>query len=530
MTSGGADQTQATVHFFAQPAITGLSPGSGGVHSTVTLTGTNFAGATHVRLNGTDAAFAVVSDTEITFTVPAGATSGTISVVNPVTSGVSTGTFTVVPLSTISGFSPGSGSVGTPVAISGTGLTGTIGVEIGSIVTVPVSVSDTQVVFTIPPGADSGRLRILNPAGDVTSAGTFVVTASSPGSIASFDPTSGVAGTSATIDGSGFTGATAVMFGGTAAASFTVVSDSRITATVPAGAHSGSIVVVTPGGTITSADAFTAVLPPTISSLDPDHGGQRATVTVTGSDFTGVTGVTLAGTACAFSVVSDTKLTFTVPAGAASGHVAITTAGGTTTSTATFTVDATPTITAIGPTSGAIGDTITITGSNLAGDTRDPDREHRHRPHRGHLDERDLHHSTRSPDRPRHRPRLERNGNEHRQPQHHRLDVRPGRNRTSAHGLGRRVQRARSGCKQRSFEDGRSRVRQSARQSRTRRRRSRASAPSRLRPVARREVLPVERVRERVLLGVDPVGECPRAHALLDALADDVVLMRHQLG
>ncbi len=74
--------------------------------------------------------------------------------------------------------------------------------------------------------------------------------------ITGFSPTSGAVGTSVTIDGSGFTGATDVRFNGTSG-SFSVESDTRITATVPAGATTGPISVVTPGGTATSASPFT---------------------------------------------------------------------------------------------------------------------------------------------------------------------------------------------------------------------------------------------------------------------------------
>lgn len=73
--------------------------------------------------------------------------------------------------------------------------------------------------------------------------------------ITSFNPSQGDTGTTVTINGSNFTGATAVSFGGTAASSFTVVSDSQITATVGSGA-SGFIAVTGPGGTGVSQFAY----------------------------------------------------------------------------------------------------------------------------------------------------------------------------------------------------------------------------------------------------------------------------------
>jgi hypothetical protein len=89
-------------------------------------------------------------------------------------------------------------------------------------------------------------------------------------SISSFSPLSGPVGTSVTIDGSGFTGATDVRFNGTSVAgNFTVNSDTQVTATVPNSASSGPIAIDAPGGTATSASSFTVTptTPGTISEV-----------------------------------------------------------------------------------------------------------------------------------------------------------------------------------------------------------------------------------------------------------------------
>jgi subtilisin family serine protease len=62
------------------PTISGFSPVSGGAGSSVTITGTNFTGATSVKFNGQSASFSVNSSTQITATVPNCSSSGTISV------------------------------------------------------------------------------------------------------------------------------------------------------------------------------------------------------------------------------------------------------------------------------------------------------------------------------------------------------------------------------------------------------------------------------------------------------------------
>jgi hypothetical protein len=74
--------------------------------------------------------------------------------------------------------------------------------------------------------------------------------------ITSFSPTSGPVGTTVTINGTNFTGATSVKFNGVTA-TFIVNSATKITATVPTGATTGRITVTTPGGTATSTSDFT---------------------------------------------------------------------------------------------------------------------------------------------------------------------------------------------------------------------------------------------------------------------------------
>ena len=70
-----------------------------------------------------------------------------------------------------------------------------------------------------------------------------------------FAPRSGPVGWPVSISGTGLTGTTAVTFNGVAA-TFTVDSDTHLTALVPVGASSGSISVTTPAGTSTSTESF----------------------------------------------------------------------------------------------------------------------------------------------------------------------------------------------------------------------------------------------------------------------------------
>jgi hypothetical protein len=138
-----------------------------------------------------------------------------------------------------------------------------------------------------------------------------------------------------TITGHDFTGATAVSFGGVPAQSFTVDSDSSITAVSPAGAVGlVDVSVTTPGGQspVSAADRFTYVPRPVVTSVSPARGatGGGTSVTITGHDLTGATAVSFGGQpARGFGVVSDTVITAVSPAlPPGTVDVTVTTAGG----------------------------------------------------------------------------------------------------------------------------------------------------------------------------------------------------------
>jgi hypothetical protein len=147
-------------------------------------------------------------------------------------------------------------------------------------------------------------------------------------------PTAG--GTSVTISGSGFSDATAVYFGGQAAANFTVNSDGSITAVSPAGsAGPVDVTVVNGSGTsaTSSADQFTYVAAPVIMGISPSSGPTAGgtAVSISGSHLTGATAVYFGGTAASFTVNSDNSITVVSPAGSGTVDITIVTPDGTST-------------------------------------------------------------------------------------------------------------------------------------------------------------------------------------------------------
>jgi uncharacterized repeat protein (TIGR03803 family) len=146
----------------------------GKVGASIGILGQGFTGATAVSFHGVQASFTFVSDTYLTAAVPEGALTGVVTVTTPTGNLVSGKTFLVTP--TITSFSPTSGSVGTQVVISGSGLTQTSQVKFGGVKATVFTVnSDSQITATVPTGANTGKITVKTAGGTATSSGTFVL-------------------------------------------------------------------------------------------------------------------------------------------------------------------------------------------------------------------------------------------------------------------------------------------------------------------------------------------------------------------
>ena len=78
------------------PTLASLSPTSGDIGDSITLTGTNFTSVSAVRFNGLNASYTVDSLTSIRATVPVAATTGVVTVVTSRGTATSADVFTVV--------------------------------------------------------------------------------------------------------------------------------------------------------------------------------------------------------------------------------------------------------------------------------------------------------------------------------------------------------------------------------------------------------------------------------------------------
>ncbi len=378
---------------YVGPVVTSLSPATGPADTagtTVIITGTDLDPASVVDFGGLPATYTVNSATQITATAPA-AGAGLVDVTVTTPDGTSAHSpsdeFTYVDAPVVTSLNPATGSAlgATAVVITGTDLDGATAVTVGGAAATGLHVvNDTTLDATTPAGtAGPADVVVTTPYGTsgVSGAGAFTYVGPDP-EVTSVAPNTGptVGGTLVTITGSDLTGATAVTVGGTAVSSYTVHSNTSVTATTPAGdAGAANVVVTTLHGNSGDSGAgdFSYVSAPTIISVSPDTGPTvgGTLVTITGTHLTGATAVTVGGTAVSSYTVHNvtTVIATTPPGDAGAADVVVTTPYGTSgdSGAGDFTYVSAPTISSVSPDTGSTvgGTLVTITGTHLTGAT-----------------------------------------------------------------------------------------------------------------------------------------------------------------
>ena len=378
-------------YVFAQPTVSSISPTSGSPAggTPVNVSGNAFAGATSVKFGGAAAHFVVNSDNSLIATAPSG-TSGSvadITVTGPGGTSITSSAdqFTYGPI--VTGVSPNSGGIagGTSVVIQGAQLSGATAVAFGATAASSFTVTSATSITAVSPPGTTGSVNVtvttsrgatpLSPVDTYTYINpTPVVTGLSP---ANGSPSGG---TSVSVTGSSFVGATSVNFGSTPATSFIVNSATSITAVAPTGSGGTevAVTVTNASGTsnLSSADQF--AYGPQVTGLSPNSGNSLGgtNVTIRGAGLSGATAVTFGSTpALSFIVNSATSISAVSPPGtAASVNVTVTTPNGTSGVTVQDQfryIAAIPTLTGLSPADGpsAGGTVVMITGGSFTGAT-----------------------------------------------------------------------------------------------------------------------------------------------------------------
>ena len=225
------------------------------------------------------------------------------------------------------------GPVGKTIDILGQGFTGATGVTFDGVKATFDNVSNTYMTVTVPNGALTGTVTVTTFTNTYKSNKIFLVRPQ----FTSFLPTTATVGSVVTITGVSLKQTSAVSIGGEPA-TFTVVSDTSVKATVPAGAKTGQLILVTTAGG--SASKGPLAIAPKITSFTPTSGPVGTEVKISGTTLTGTSKVTFGGVdATSFEVVNDSQVDVIVPTGAKTGAIGVTTSGGTGTSATNFTVN-----------------------------------------------------------------------------------------------------------------------------------------------------------------------------------------------
>ena len=337
---GPSTTSSADLYTYGAPTVTGVSPTAGptGGGNTVTVNGTGFTTDSTVDFGPSNPGSSVSvnpAGTQLTVTAPSGSGAVSVTVVTPAgTSATGPADKYVYGAPTVTGVSPTAGPTGggNTVTITGTGFTTDSTVNFGSNPATGVVINNpTSITATAPAGTGTVNVTVTNPVGTSTTNNADHYTYDPTPTVATVSPAAGptAGGTSVTITGTGFTGATAVSFG-SAPATFTLNNDGSITAVSPPGSGQLQVTVSTPGGTSNSV-AFSYNAVPVIAAISPTSGPTNGAtaITITGTGFTSGSTVSFGGVKVPVTFNSSTSLSVVSPPGSGTVDLVVSTPGGT---------------------------------------------------------------------------------------------------------------------------------------------------------------------------------------------------------
>ena len=395
------------------PEITSIDPTSGIVGADVTISGQHFGstpadneitflGAENDPSDDKIAVISTANTTQIVVRVPDDAMTGKISVTVGGETTTSSQVFTILVEDelAITSISPREGAVGMNVTISGQNFGSTpadneitfLGAEndpSDDKIAVISTSSTTQLVVEVPEDAMTGKISVTVGGETTTSSQTFTVLAEDELAITSISPREGTVGMNVTISGQNFgatEGENEVTFLGAEndpsddkVAVVSTASTTQLVVEVPEDAMTGKIRVMVDGQTTTSSQTFTILVEDAlaITNISPVSGIVGADVTITGQNFGAtpseneITFLGNGGTSddkiAVISTSNTTQIVVRVPDDAVSGFIQVKVGAETATSSQVFTVLAEDelAITNISPSSGSVGEEVTISGQHF---------------------------------------------------------------------------------------------------------------------------------------------------------------------
>jgi YD repeat-containing protein len=422
VTAGGINSNSFAFTVTPGPSITGISPSTGAAGAAISISGQNFGASQGlVRINGLPASVTSWSPTSIGATVPANVSTGpvTVSVGQQVSNGV---TFTAITSGTLSGavsssadgsaisgatiqaLQNGAVKASTTTAANGTySLTGlaagkydlkasassfgsalqnSVAVTAGQTSTANFSLSApttisgtvTQADGTTPLSGVSVQVYVGSAAGSsatTDSAGSYSIAGLNTGPYTVQATAAGYVAQSRSVTLSGSAATSNFSLQSSGANPITYVYDElgRLTGVVDSAGDSATYKYDAVGNILSITRQSSSQL--AVISFTPQSGPVGTTVTINGTAFSPTASqntIQFNGTTASIVSASTTQLVVTVPAGATTGPISVSTGAGAVSSSSNFTVAANsgvPSITSFTPNMGTPGTAVTITGTNF---------------------------------------------------------------------------------------------------------------------------------------------------------------------
>ena len=248
-------------------AISGIFPGSAMANTPLVIKGTNLKNVSRVQFGTRQVSnfnASANTDSTVNVSVPDSMALGEtfIQVYVNDGEGYAAYKFTVLltpPVPKISSVTPATGLPGDVVTIAGINFSLVRSVKFAGVDATFAPTADTNTVMkvTVPWDAVGGDqfITLVNPNG----ADSIAFNVDRRPVVTSFSPAAVNAGQVVTVKGYRFNGASSVKLGALAV-TYIVLTDSTLELTVPAGALSGNVTIVTPNGTGVSGSALTVLV------------------------------------------------------------------------------------------------------------------------------------------------------------------------------------------------------------------------------------------------------------------------------
>lgn len=363
------DYVVGNFNLWTDPNVAGFGPASGTYGTRVAIRGRNFTGSDQVWLGQQSLPIVSWTPTSLVVTIPDGAASNYFTVRNSRNvDSRSRQQFRVVqPAPYISDFAPLGGAPGSVVRIRGGNYGNDIAVSYGR-QSMPIrNTGNGWIEVVIPANATrSDSIYIRSRRGNVQSTSPYALTL--PPVMGSYSPGWGTVGTQVTLNGRNFGANDRVSLNGKNCR-IVQITGNRITVEVPPNAQSGAFAIHRGNQVVRAASNFDVAYTPVIRSFSVMGGAPGTRVVMNGQHLSGAK-LYLGNTEIRPTSATANQWQFTIPSRATSGNFRIAGRAGQANWAKPFEVWNFPTITRMSPAQGAVGSTISLSGSMLANANR----------------------------------------------------------------------------------------------------------------------------------------------------------------